>query len=115
MSIGNAAQDKPTIILLDVYETLLDMVDVERKVNQLLNSKRGYTIWFQLFMQYCFVDNCIKQFNDFPSIAFATMQMAGQTLTREIQVKDINTAMELLKHLLTHQGIQEGLPSLIDQ
>lgn len=115
MSIGNAAYNKPTLILLDVYETLLDMGEVERKVNQLLNSKRGYTIWFQLFMQYCFVDNCIKQFNDFPSIAFATMQMAGQTLAREIQEEDIYAVMELLKQLPIHEGVQEGLSSLIDQ
>jgi 2-haloacid dehalogenase len=105
---------KPTVILLDVYETLLDMNEVEKKVNQLLDSKRGYTIWFELFMQYCFVDNCIVQFNDFPSIAYATMQMAGRTLGKEIGEHDINGVMELLKHLPVHDGVQEGLSQLND-
>lgn len=71
---------KPKVILLDVYETLLNMSDVERRVNSLLASIRGYTIWFELFMEYCFVDNCTIQFNDFPSIAKATLMMAAKKL-----------------------------------
>lgn len=105
---------KPTVILLDVYETLLDMTEVEKKVNLLLDNKRGYTIWFELFMEYCFVDNCIVQFNDFASIAYATFQMAAQTVGREIDEQDINDVLELLKHLPVHEGVQEGLSKLND-
>lgn len=105
---------RPTVILLDVYETLLDMSEVEKRVNLLLDSKNGYTIWFEMFMQYCFVDNCIVQFNDFPSIAYATLQMAGRTLGREIGERDINDVLELLKHLPVHEGVQEGLSKLND-
>lgn len=115
MQLANQLPEQPKLILLDVYETLLDMSEVEKKVNQLMNSKHGYTIWFELFMQYCFVDNCIEQFNDFPSIAFATMQMAGQTLATEIREEDINNIMQLLKHLPVHEGVQEGLSNLNDQ
>ena len=55
---------KPRLILFDVYETLIDMNEMEKRVNHLMNSKRGYQIWFELFMQYCFVDNCIDQCRD---------------------------------------------------
>lgn len=105
---------RPSVILLDVYETLLNMSGVEKRVNHLLDSKRGYALWFELFMQYCFVDNCIVQFNNFPSIAYATMQMAGRTLGREIGEQDINDVLELLKHLPVHEGVQEGLSQLND-
>ena len=106
--------NRPQVILLDVYETLLDMTEVERRVNVLLDSKRGYIIWFNLFMQYCFVDNCTIQFNDFASIAKATMQMAGRTLGRALDEYDIDDVLELLKHLPAHEGVQRGLSMLND-
>lgn len=105
---------RPQVILMDVYETLLDMTEVERRVNALLDSKRGYIIWFNLFMQYCFVDNCTVQFNDFASIARATMQMAGRTMGRTLDEYDITDVLELLKHLPTHEGVPQGLSLLND-
>lgn len=104
----------PQVILLDVYETLLDMTEVERRVNALLDSKRGYVIWLELFMEYCFVDNCTVQFNDFTSIAKATMQMAGATLNRLLDDYDVNDILELLKHLPVHSGVPQGLSLLND-
>ena len=106
---------KPTVILFDVYETLLDMSDVERKVNNLMDSIRGYRIWFELFMQYCFVDNCTGQFNDFSSIAKATMKMTGTLLGNSISDDAINDALEKLKHVPVHDGIPGCLSTLNDE
>lgn len=106
---------KPTYIFIDVYETLLDMSEVERKVNALLDSKRGYTVWFNLFMEYCFVDTCIEQFNDFSSIAKATMQMAGKLFSIPIDDAKISGVLDLLPHLPVHVDVQEGLSQLNDQ
>lgn len=105
----------PAYLFVDVYETLLDMSEVERKVNALLDSRRGYTIWFNLFMEYCFVDTCIEQFNDFSSIAKATMQMAGKLLSKPVADDDITTVLDLLKHLPVHADVQDGLSKLNDQ
>lgn len=106
---------KLKVIVLDVYETLLDMRDVERRVNSLMDTRKGYRIWFELFMQYCFVDNCTIQFNDFISIAKATMQMTAHMLDRNIAEFDIDNVLELLKHLPVHDGVQEGLSALNDE
>ena len=91
------------------------MNEVEKKVNNLLDSKRGYLAWFNLFMQYCFVDTCIDQFNDFSSIARATMQMAGKMFARDIDEEDINGILETLKHLPMHEGVEESLSKLTDE
>jgi 2-haloacid dehalogenase len=104
----------PKLLLVDVYDTLLRMDDVERKVNQLLNSRFGYALWFELFMQYCFVDNCIIQFNDFASIARATMQMTAGMMRKDIGEQDVQQVLDLLKQLPVHEGVQEGLSSLND-
>jgi 2-haloacid dehalogenase len=106
---------KPQIIILDVYETLLDMSDVERRVNGLLDSRRGYKLWFELFMQYCFVDNCTIQFNDFISIAKATMQMTACKLDKNIVEFDIDNVLEMLKLVPVHEGVQAGLSALNDE
>jgi 2-haloacid dehalogenase len=103
---------RPQVLLLDVYETLLNMAEVERRVNALLDSRRGYTLWFELFMQYCFVDNCTVQFNDFSSIAKATMQMAAHTLHRSVNDYDISDVLDLLKQLPVQDGVPEGLSLL---
>jgi 2-haloacid dehalogenase len=107
-------QIKPTLILLDVYETLLDTGEMQRRVNHLLDSKRGYTIWFELFMQYCFVDNCTAQFNDFNSIANATMHMAARSLGNAVDENEVQNILALLKHLPLHEGVEEGLSVLSD-
>jgi 2-haloacid dehalogenase len=102
------------VVLLDIYETMIDMSEIEKRVNHLLDSKRGYLIWFELFMQYTFVENCTIRFNDFPSIGRATMQMAGTLLNTYVKEEDIQDALELMKHLPLKEGVQEGL-SLLHQ
>jgi 2-haloacid dehalogenase len=97
------------VILFDVYETMLDMTDIERRVNYLLDSKRGYVIWFQLLMQYCFVENCTSSFNGFSAIAKATLQMAARIVKTTISGNDIKDTLELLKHLPLKEGVQDGL------
>jgi 2-haloacid dehalogenase len=115
MQNANQSVAKPQVLILDVYETLLDMSDVERKVNNIFDSSKGYTLWFELFMQYCFVDNCIQQFHSFADIARASMEMIAQKLGRTIQGGEIESVMELLKHLPVHENVQEGLSLLNDR
>ncbi|MGN6616327.1 MAG: haloacid dehalogenase type II [Ilyomonas sp.] len=106
---------KNTVILLDVYETLLDMSDVERKVNNLMDSKRGYHYWFEIFMQYSFVDNCTNQFHDFGSIAKATLKIAAHNFGKVISEAEATAVLDLLKQLPVHEEIQQGLSKLNDE
>ena len=115
MSFPAQGSTKPILILFDVYETLLDMAEIEKRVNSLMESRRAYTIWFQLLMQYCFVDNCTTQFNDFLSIAKATLQMAGASLGTSISDDEIHDTLELLRHLPLHEKVEEGLSLLNDK
>lgn len=105
---------KPEVLILDVYETLLDMSDVEKRVNHLFDTGKGYAMWFELFMQYCFVDNSIGQFHDFATIAKATVQMTGRRLGRAIGDAEVDIIMEMLKHLPVHENVREGLSLLND-
>jgi 2-haloacid dehalogenase len=102
---------KPQVVVFDVYETMLDMSGVERKINGLTDSKRGYIIWFELFMQYCFVNNSLDTFQDFMSIGKATLQMTGNKLGKAISDVQADDVLQLLKHL----PILEEVPPVLSQ
>lgn len=106
---------KPKFILLDVYGTILDMIEVQKHVNAVLKTKWGYTLWFELFMQYSFVDNCTVQFHDFPSIAEATLKMTSQMVRQKIDESDVSSMLKLLEQLPIKEGVQRGLSQLNDQ
>jgi 2-haloacid dehalogenase len=106
---------RPKVIVFDVYGTLTVMSDVERKVNQIMDSIRGYTIWFELFMQYCFVNNSLDSFHDFISIGRTTLKMASHKLGRAISDAETNEVLTLLKHLPVHEDVQSCLSELKDR
>lgn len=97
--------------MLDVCDTLLDMAMVERKVNDPTDNKRGYRIWFELFMQYCFVDNCTVQFNAFTAVAGATLQMAAKLFNRSVDGYDINNTLDLLAYLPRKTTLHRDCPT----
>ncbi len=106
---------KPKLVLFDIYETLLSMDLIERRINQMLDSKRAYIIWFELFIQYCLIDNSTSRFHDFSSIADATLRMAHRMLGQAERTDETRVIIELMKHLPLQEGVQEGLSELYDQ
>lgn len=76
---------KPSVIIFDVNETLLDMAPLKMKVNALLNNSEGFRIWFGMLLQYSLVDNCTNNYHDFKAIAGATLDMVGKSLNVTIE------------------------------
>ncbi|WP_132055601.1 haloacid dehalogenase type II [Pseudocnuella soli] len=105
---------KPGLILFDVYETLMDMSNIQRRINSVLDSKRGFTIWFELLMQYCFLDNCVGQFHPFPDICKATLHMSAKSLGKTVSDHEVDDMLHLMKHLPLHDGVPEALSALKD-
>lgn len=105
---------KPSVILFDVNETLLDMSPLKKKVNNILDSKRGFRIWFGMLLHYSLVNNCIGQYHDFSSIAGVTLDMAAKALQEEIDKDEKTEALGLMKQLSAYPDVEEGLKSLKD-
>ncbi|MFN2459006.1 MAG: haloacid dehalogenase type II [Chitinophagaceae bacterium] len=106
------ANKKPSVILFDVNETLMNMSPLKKKVNDILHSKRGFRIWFGMLLQYSLVDNCTGQYHDFSAIADATLDMAAQALQREIEEDEKKEALALMKKLSAYTDVEEGLKLL---
>jgi len=103
---------KPSVILFDVNETLMDMSPLKKKVNDILDSKRGFRIWFGMLLQYSLVDNCTGQYHDFSTIADATLDMAAKALEKEIEEDEKKEALALMKKLSAYADVEKGLKPL---
>ncbi len=79
---------KPLVVLFDVNETLLDMTPLKKKVNRLLQSKRGFKIWFTTLLHYSLVDNVTNQYHDFSAIGYATLDMTATALKKQLTDED---------------------------
>ena len=106
--------DTKKLIVFDVYETLLDLQSIRKKINSLLDSKRGYMHWLDLMTQFCLVDNVTGTFHNFLTIAEATLTMAGKDLGKEINREDADKIIHQLGHLPVNEGASENLSRLRD-
>ncbi len=102
------------IILFDVNETLLDMSALKKKINSLLNSTKGFRIWFGMLLQYSLVDNCTNNYHDFSAIADAALDMAAKALEAEIDQKEKKEALQTIKELSAYDDVPKGLKQLKD-
>jgi 2-haloacid dehalogenase len=102
------------LLLFDVYGTLLDLNDIKRKVNRILDSKKGYILWSEILLHYCMVDNSTTH-HSFKDIARASLQMTAATLDVAYSDDSFNELFEMYKHLPLQEGAPEGLSQLKDK
>jgi 2-haloacid dehalogenase len=102
------------LILFDVYETLLDMGDIEKRINYYLNSKRAFLLWFELLIQYTMVDNFTGKFHEFSSIADATLNLTAESLGEKIQQDQVKDILELMRHLPVQEDVPPAISALTD-
>lgn len=103
---------KPTVIIFDVNETMLDMSPLKKKVDSLLGSSKGFRIWFGMLLHYSLVDNCTTQHHDFIAIANATLDMAAKALKKSIGEKEKKEALATIKELSAYPDVAKGLKLL---
>ena len=110
----NNSFKKPTVIVFDVNETLLDMIDVKMKVNNALGSTSGFKLWFTQLLQYSLVDTVTASYHDFGAIAGATLEMTALALETELKEADKKEILASMKSLPPHDDVKEGLQLLKD-
>ena len=107
--------DQPKAILFDLNGTLLDLTEVRRKVNRMLDSKKGFSFWMETFLHYTLVDSCTGQYHEFTAIAEAITSMAAKTFDVKIDRENLEEVFELMKHLPLNEGVEKGLSLLDDK
>ncbi|MEZ7515823.1 haloacid dehalogenase type II [Flavobacterium frigidarium] len=104
-------KNKP-VIVFDVNETLLDMTPLKKSVNELLGEEQGFKIWFGMLLHYSTVSNNIEKYNDFNTIASATLKMAAISMKKEVTDDEIKNTLSLIKTLQTYPDVEKGLTLL---
>ncbi|MDQ6757422.1 MAG: haloacid dehalogenase type II [Bacteroidota bacterium] len=103
---------KPSTIIFDVNETMLDMSPLKKNVNALLGSSEGFRIWFGMLLHYSLVDNCTANYHDFTVIANATLDMAAKAVNKSISEKEKKEALSAIKELPAYPDVSKGLKLL---
>lgn len=103
---------KPSVVIFDVNETLLDMSPLRNKINNLLGNSKGFRIWFGMLLQYSLVDNCTNSYHDFSAIANATLDLASKALKVTIEEKERKEALQYIKKLNAYDDVPKGLQLL---
>ena len=103
---------KPSVILFDVNQTMLDLTPVQKKVNKILGSKGGFRIWFGLLLQHSLVDTLTGGYHDFSLIGKATLELAAAALHTKINNDDKEEAIAAMSDVQPHRDVKKGLQRL---
>lgn len=104
-------KNKP-VIVFDVNETLLDMTPLKKSVNELLDEEQGFKIWFGMLLHYSTVSNSIEEYNDFTTIATATLKMAAVSMNKKVSEDQVKETLSLIKTLQSYPDVAKGLTVL---
>lgn len=102
-----------SFIYFDVYGTLIDTTDVKKKINRVLDSSRGFIVWYETLLHYLGVANATSYY-DFREIAVASAELTAKNLGTGYQKGSFDEALELFRHLPLQEGAQQGLSILYD-
>ena len=103
---------RPKVILIDVYETILDMSELQKKLNYLMDNRGAYGLWLDHLVEQFTAVNDLEKFVDFETLAIESMQHVAGLLSTRIKVDDLRSLLDLLRYLPLKEGVQEGLSEL---
>jgi 2-haloacid dehalogenase len=106
---------KPTLLIFDVNETLLDLVSLEKKINEAMGENLAFQLWFRMLLHYSLVETTSQNYADFNEIGQATLKILAQQLGKKISDEAIEEILSTIKELPPHDDVIEGLEKLAEQ
>ncbi|MCH7407244.1 haloacid dehalogenase type II [Belliella aquatica] len=103
--------NKPSLLVFDVNETLLDMTQLKSAINSRLFHSSAFDIWFAYLLQYAWVESLTGKHRSFSEIAGATLGMTAEKLDCKITQSEINVLLSKIKTLPPHKDVIGGLVS----
>lgn len=105
-------QKKPSLLLFDVNETLLDMQPVKNAINEHFGKEYAAQLWFSYLLQYSMVELVTKQYHNFSEVADAVLEMVAHALKLQISPDKKKEILSLMAQLNPHPDVEEGLQLL---
>ncbi|AEG91468.1 haloacid dehalogenase type II [Ramlibacter tataouinensis] len=103
---------RPTVLLFDVNETLLDVGAVKRQVGDLLQEPGAGTLWFTTMLHYSLVLTVSGQYAGFPEIGAAALRMLARNADLGLSQQDALAVMAGMRTAAAHPEVIPALERL---
>lgn len=105
---------KPSVLLFDVNETLLDITPLKDEVENVLQDPKAPELWFTTMLQYSLAATVSGQYFALPEIGAAVLRMIGRNSDIVISQEDAMQTLSIMKSLSSHLDVKPGLQRLKD-
>ena len=102
---------KPTVIIFDVNETLLDLAPLKESVGKALGGREDLLpLWFSTMLHYSLVETLTGEYHSFGEIGTAALMMVAETKSIELAYDEAKEAIVTpLRSLPPHPDVVNGL------
>ena len=106
---------RPSVILFDVNETLLDLTLVKESVGKALGGRPELApLWFTTLLQYSLVATVADHYLDFADVGAACLRMVAENHGIELSEEDAKEAVAPMRSLPPHPDVIPALMGLRD-
>jgi len=105
---------KPTLLIFDVNETLLDLAPLKTSVGKALGGREEFVpLWFSTMLHYSLAETLSGNYHSFGEIGIAALKMVAETQGTELKHQDARDAVVTpLVSLPPHHDVVTGLKML---
>jgi len=100
---------KTKLLIFDVNETLLDLSPLRVAVNGALKNESAFDIWFQMLLHYSLVETVSLSYQDFSSMAEATLKMVSKKFKIAVPDSGLGSILGKIKELPPHKDVPHAL------
>ena len=105
-------QGRPSVLLFDVNETLLDLAPVKENVDAVLIENGAWRLWFTTMLHYSLVTTVANRHAPLLDIGVATLQMLARNRDVVLPEAEAREALEPMLTLAPHRDVIDGLTRL---
>lgn len=111
-NIVNPLKGRPAVLLFDVNETLLDLSEMQKAVNQTYGNELTFKLWFSHLLEYALVENSTNTYHDFSKVGQAAMKMVTEITGKDVSDARQKELVEMVKETKPHADVIPGLQKL---
>jgi 2-haloacid dehalogenase len=108
----DSVKNRPTVLLFDVNETLLDMSAMQKAVNEMFGNELAFKLWFAQLLEYSLVENVTGQYHSFSEVGQAVMRMTAEILGQAVPEAKQKELVAMAKETQPHPDVIPGLEKL---
>ncbi|HEY4075027.1 MAG TPA: haloacid dehalogenase type II [Herbaspirillum sp.] len=111
---ANCAGSKPSILVFDVNETLIDFESMNPLFERVFGDKRVLREWFGQLIMYSMTITLSGQYKDFWTLGAGAFKMLGTIHDIDVKEEDIEALKQGMKSMPAHPDSERGLQMLKD-